>query len=701
MLTTTEVPHDDRTQSAPAPAQAKAAVVAAAASVEHASLLARTNEQLRYPATITRLLDEVRRLVLCGSRAKLRPPTHPKPDYFLHYEIVAVNRQPCTAQTKVPTNMTALTLRCTRHGIEFSGCGRLLTGTSPQGPRVVCPQCEKDSGVTVNERRQLLKDVVAAFEGRPELGWRVEGGVNLSAQKQNSHCHLNAKDRLHLICRRPVPGTTEACGRSANHTLGNINYMLNASASHLRCQGRCRSSPRGYSTATPIKDADRVLCEATGGQWALDASEGVDRNRVPVTQSTWVIHTVCGERVFRRPMHLMNLAAKGTPMNCPFCARTSSFEALQPDPAVYDRWLRHISRGAVALADPSKRPARPDSLAVICLICESRYTTSETKVLTTTHHDCSSCGRTKRYALRAWSRDEAAELLRRRDYELLDDPGSYREPARLRMPDGAEQSSAILDVLRKLPARTSPRARAGARTRAIRHDAFRSLGVAESYIAGLLATDGTIGERGRISIELKAVDEQLLVWLGQHLCVERQLTYRSMNNVQGRGVYAALRFCSQHIAADLREIFGIVPRKSLVLEAPPRLPDTLHLPYLVGLIEGDGTVSITHRRYPILGIRFSSASPPLIDWVCRTVDHQVGVRMQTTRIAGKSLQTCSVTGSAAETLGRALLAIGVGRMKRKWAPLRAYLALPAAPEQTLNEDEPKDERSQGAAFVGQ
>jgi hypothetical protein len=198
---------------------------------------------------------------------------------------------------------------------------------------------------------------------------------------------------------------------------------------------------------------------------------------------------------------------------------------------------------------------------------------------------------------------------------------------------------------------------------------FSKLSARSAYWAGLLAADGCIGKA--INIELKVVDEVVLQKFMAELGHPGILSYRSMASVDGRGLYAALRFSSRQITDDLENIYRLTRRKSLTLE-PPVLKDDKHiLAYICGLFEGDGHVSISERN----GLRaeFCSASLQLINWLLRMMQ-RFGVKTNFSQIdRGLSvLYVLTWCGANAERFAELTGSVG-GAMDRKWEVFAAHL----------------------------
>jgi hypothetical protein len=206
----------------------------------------------------------------------------------------------------------------------------------------------------------------------------------------------------------------------------------------------------------------------------------------------------------------------------------------------------------------------------------------------------------------------------------------------------------------------------------VRDDAFSILTPEACYFAGLLATDGNLPSKtNKIKIALKAIDEYTLQALAKFIGFGGSFSYRTMSATEGRGLYVEMSFSSKKIREDLCHHFGIVPNKSGCMPSPKLTGTDLVLAYMVGLIEGDGSVKYDAETQKIEKISFFSASRPLVEWFSEHMRQLTGSEANIHRHAGnanKNYFGIHCTGIFAEQFFGILQGTSVGTMKRKWLP---------------------------------
>lgn len=139
---------------------------------------------------------------------------------------------------------------------------------------------------------------------------------------------------------------------------------------------------------------------------------------------------------------------------------------------------------------------------------------------------------------------------------------------------------------------------------------FEEINNESCYWAGFIAADGCIRpEKNRLQIGLSIVDIDLL----NSFCINCAYTGK---------IFSYKASCELSIGQatkwilDLKENFNITPRKSLTLQ-PPNLTELEHkLAYIVGYIDGDGSIYNTKRNGIGLNI---VGSQDIIKWISNTL----------------------------------------------------------------------------------
>ena len=135
----------------------------------------------------------------------------------------------------------------------------------------------------------------------------------------------------------------------------------------------------------------------------------------------------------------------------------------------------------------------------------------------------------------------------------------------------------------------------------------------DAYLIGLIMTDGyVLSDRDGLGLDM--TDEDVIKFIASTIGTNyktyieegRKNRYRVLINVQG-------------ISKEV-ERFGIVPRKSKIIEKPKLLDnERQYLPYIIrGIIDGDGCVSKT--SYGGAQFYICSMSEQFIDWIVEVLE---------------------------------------------------------------------------------
>jgi hypothetical protein len=206
----------------------------------------------------------------------------------------------------------------------------------------------------------------------------------------------------------------------------------------------------------------------------------------------------------------------------------------------------------------------------------------------------------------------------------------------------------------------------------IKDNAFQIINKESAFFAGLIASDGCFDSRinrSSLAIELKAIDEDLLLNFMRFLGLKNNLKYRTMKTVEGRGVYAAIGFTSSECISDLKQNFNVDENKTHELYPPNFENDEVQWGFAAGLMAGDGYVSINMKKNePILS--FVSASIESANWMERLFEKVVGSVSRYEQIRDEAIYYyASVTGKKAVKIASILKKYDFG-MNRKWKIIR-------------------------------
>ena len=113
----------------------------------------------------------------------------------------------------------------------------------------------------------------------------------------------------------------------------------------------------------------------------------------------------------------------------------------------------------------------------------------------------------------------------------------------------------------------------------------------KAYILGLLYSDGcNYPPQNRVKLELQERDKDILDKINIEIQSNKPLTFNNLNNKNEhwQNTYG-LNITNKHISHRLVEL-GMVQNKSLVLEFPTWLSESMYGPFLRGYLDGDGHI---------------------------------------------------------------------------------------------------------------
>lgn len=119
----------------------------------------------------------------------------------------------------------------------------------------------------------------------------------------------------------------------------------------------------------------------------------------------------------------------------------------------------------------------------------------------------------------------------------------------------------------------------------------------KAYILGLLWSDGCNQvDRGKVTIQLQERDKQILEQIRDISHNERPLWKSVLNDKNPKWQNSiVLTWQSKNISQVLND-YGMVSRKSLILEFPSWMDKTLYPHFIRGYMDGDGSIYYSHDR---------------------------------------------------------------------------------------------------------
>jgi len=193
----------------------------------------------------------------------------------------------------------------------------------------------------------------------------------------------------------------------------------------------------------------------------------------------------------------------------------------------------------------------------------------------------------------------------------------------------------------------------------LNHEYFNSPNLENSYVAGFIAADGNIWKKNgknRLSIDLQARDYEYLKNISA-LFSNKEI------KITKRG-YPKLEIFSKQIVSDLERNFSITENKSLTLK-PPKLEGQNALAFIIGNLDGDGSIIIRKDRWNELCIQFLGTLE-LLDWIKNQLSQYCDVSTTTIKHYKPNLYTMRFHCSKAKQVYSILNRITVPKMARKW-----------------------------------
>lgn len=190
---------------------------------------------------------------------------------------------------------------------------------------------------------------------------------------------------------------------------------------------------------------------------------------------------------------------------------------------------------------------------------------------------------------------------------------------------------------------------------------------ANAYVFGFLQADGThtagTGRKGRVSVEIKADDVQLLRDIQQVLPWRSSITFRTRttNFSSTARKSAVLNMCMLEGRMRLLELGLPVGRKSAII-APPAEPFS-HSDYLRGIIDADGSVAFTAKGWPFISL--VTASPAIARFTCAEILRVTGTARTTRPNARDGVMNIMITTDSAVDFARWLYEDACIAMERK------------------------------------
>lgn len=118
----------------------------------------------------------------------------------------------------------------------------------------------------------------------------------------------------------------------------------------------------------------------------------------------------------------------------------------------------------------------------------------------------------------------------------------------------------------------------------------------KAYILGWFYSDGNV-TKNKVRIQIQDIDKYMLEWIAEKMEYTGPLHFIKRRKLHHHDQYC-LAICRKKLVQDLIKL-GCLPKKSLVLKFPSHniVPEQYFSFFLLGVWDGDGSISIDKRRY--------------------------------------------------------------------------------------------------------
>lgn len=194
-----------------------------------------------------------------------------------------------------------------------------------------------------------------------------------------------------------------------------------------------------------------------------------------------------------------------------------------------------------------------------------------------------------------------------------------------------------------------------------------------SYFAGFFAADGYLRTKGNaynFKLELCTKDVIVLENFKYHTKYTGNIrSYQRKNYLKEtlKNVSCLSVSCANPWGKQLKENFGIVPHKTYRMSPPNLNDENLNLAYLIGYVDGDGSVFIRSNNRIVF--RIYSSNLKIISWLRNILVKNIPILQGCPEIYKRKNENCFdflITGLNAGIIIDYLRQFPVPHLKRKW-----------------------------------
>jgi len=193
---------------------------------------------------------------------------------------------------------------------------------------------------------------------------------------------------------------------------------------------------------------------------------------------------------------------------------------------------------------------------------------------------------------------------------------------------------------------------------------FAGSSLQSCYWAGFLAADGCIIQSGNhkvLFLGLSVKDENHIKLFCRHINFSGSV-YKNKN-------YRTIKISSDKLCSDLQNKFNLTPRKTKTLK-PPKLTGQKALAFIIGYIDGDGSIFTTKTNHIGFNVVGTAA---MMNWIRNTLNRQLAADIKTVYKEG-SLCKIMLSKNKCLRVLKKLDKVKVSKLSRKWEKLGGICA---------------------------
>ncbi len=212
----------------------------------------------------------------------------------------------------------------------------------------------------------------------------------------------------------------------------------------------------------------------------------------------------------------------------------------------------------------------------------------------------------------------------------------------------------------------SPMSRAPRKTK-VNDNYFQSLTLESYYYAGFIAADGNINQnKNRLTITLSEKDKYFLEKFKSSIESDAVIHDYMIKN---KHKVSSIVINSKQICDDLSKRFNITPNKSLTYNPPVILNNDQKDAFIIGIIDGDGTIGFSKRNDKQNSFYISLIGTyETIAFVKKRFEEIIGHEITKPFFRNKNINTCTIriSDKAARTVFQHFYSFNVPKLNRKW-----------------------------------